>query len=162
MNEKLKARESALSLINNHRWAALATIDTSGYPHASMIAYAVTESTLLLHLSQLAAHSRHLVENPHCSVVITEHEIEGRDPQQLARVSIEGKIELIERDANNYQQSKQDYIQRLPDSVMLFDFSDFALMQFIPEKARYVGGFGKAYSFNRQQLLPFNTSSSES
>jgi hypothetical protein len=35
---------------------------------------------------------------------------------------------------------------------MLFDFGDFNLYRFIPQSARYVGGFARAYTLTAEQL----------
>jgi putative heme iron utilization protein len=152
MVEKPEALDAAKQLLNQHRWAALATIDKQGQPHASMVAYALSEGQLLLHLSQLAAHSKHIEDNPQCALVISENEIDDKDPQQLQRISLEGKVEILRRDSESYHTSAEIYQKRLPDSLPLFSFADFALIQFTPVKARFVGGFGKAFSFNQDEL----------
>ena len=60
--------------LRGHRWAALATTGADGRAEASMVAYALDEQhgDLYLHLSQLAAHSRNLLERPDASLVVSE------------------------------------------------------------------------------------------
>ena len=84
------SREAA-TLIRTQRWAALATADAGG-PFASMVAYAIEPSgtALLFHVSQLAQHTRNLLEHSRCSLVISEPDTSEGDPQRLQRVTLTG------------------------------------------------------------------------
>ena len=64
---------SAGSLILEHRWAALGTIGTDG-PTVSHVAYAPEGGFggLLLFLSALSTHTRHVLADPRASLGITE------------------------------------------------------------------------------------------
>ncbi len=154
MDEKSAALIQAKQLLESHRWCAMATIDQQGKPNASMIAYAIGSNGIYFHLSQLASHSRHLKLSDECSIVISECEQSDSDPQELARLSLSGRIEWIDKISNEYQELSAIYQHRLPDSAPLFEFSDFQLLRFTPIKARYVGGFGKAYSYSGDELFP--------
>lgn len=140
-------------LIRGQRWAGLATL-SKGAPYASMVAYAPEPdfSGFILHLSRLSAHTRHLLADPRASMVITEPDTGGGDPQTLARVSIQGKAREISRQEAEYEGLRSLYIERLPESEMLFGFGDFLLFRLIAEEARYVGGFGRAATFSASRL----------
>ena len=87
-------------LVNGQRWAALATVDETAQPMASMVGYVVNEEfdSVALHLSRLAAHTRNLLANPHASLVISACDDGSDDPQLLMRASLQGHVEIIERD----------------------------------------------------------------
>jgi hypothetical protein len=153
MDDKTTTLKNAIELLNHKCWAALATIDKNGKPHASMLAYAVASDSLYFHLSALAQHTRILKNNPFCSIVISEDEILTDDPQTLARLSMDGRVVFLEKDSEIYPDAAAIYQQRLPESSALFEFSDFSLIKFIPEKSRYIGGFGKAFSFSGSDLI---------
>lgn len=140
-------------LIRDHRWAALAT-QGGGGPEASWVAYVAEEdfSGILLHLSQLAAHTRNLLKNPCAGLAISEHEQADRDPQQLARVMIHGSVALLAPETAAYRTAANHYLQRLPQAQRLFTFSDFLLLRLIPTRARFVGGFARAYTLDAGQL----------
>ena len=143
-----------IALLDEHRWAALATIGMRGKPEASMVAYAVDGdmTSLFLHLSQLAAHSRNLLRNPDASLVISETDGGDGDPQQLARVSLFGRVVCLERDEPGYAEARRRYLQRLPTAEPLFDFADFRLFRFAIYTARFVGGFAQAHSYDAADL----------
>ena len=143
-----------IKLLRDHRWAALATLGDNGAPEASMVAYASDDqqTALYLHLSQLATHSRNLQSHPDASLVISEADTGDGDPQQLARLTLFGQVTLLERDTPGYEEAKRCYLQRLPTATPLFDFADFRLFRFVIHKARFVGGFAQAHSYNDTEL----------
>ncbi len=141
-------------LVRQQRWAALATVGSKGEPQASMVSYAFDEATgdLYLHLSTLAEHTRNLAQNPHASLVISENDDGRDDPQELARAGLSGTISAILPDATEYAAARACYLARLPDAAPRFDFSDFCLFRFQPEKVRFVGGFARAFSYRGDEL----------
>lgn len=150
------AEKKALSrLIRGGRWAALATYG-DGAPLASMAAYAVEAdfTGFLLHLSRLSAHTRNLLSSPLASIAISEPDsARVRNPQTLARVSLQGEARPIPKDSPEYAQARALYEERFPDSSPLFEFEDFLLFRFVPGEARYVGGFAKAFTVSREELV---------
>ncbi len=147
-------------MIQGSRWATLATVDEAGLPGASMVAYATDrkKGCLYLHLSSLAAHTRELMQQPVVALMIGECDSGDGDPQQLARLSLRGGCSLLEPGEADYEGAKACYLQALPDAEQRFAFSDFKLIRLVPERARFVGGFAMAHSYNggeiMQQLRP--------
>lgn len=141
-------------LIGAQRWGALATINDDGAPLASMVAYVPLQGfeRLFLHLSNLSQHTRNLLARSAASLVISEPDVGGRDPQTLARISLHGAVEILQRDSDAYSSARELYLQRLPDAEQLFDFSDFVLFCFSCRSAHYVGGFARAYALDLDEL----------
>ena len=150
---KPEEQQRLATLIRNHRWAALASEGEEG-PEASWVAYAVEPgfSGFLLHLSQLAAHTRNLLKDPRACLAISEREREGQDPQLLARVMIQGMVEAIPQRTTDYMESAHRYQEQLPDSKPLFEFGDFMLLRLKPIRARFVGGFAQASTLDPDDL----------
>jgi putative heme iron utilization protein len=150
-----RERQAILELLGSQPWVALASCDEAGAPQASMVAVAPArdDQGLLLHLSKLAAHTRNLLRDPKASVVLSEPYHPSSDPQQLARVSFEGEVKPLTPESEGYAQSRQAYLARLPDAEPLFSFADFGLFLLIPSKGRFVGGFGRALSFEWGELF---------
>lgn len=143
-----------IGLLREHRWAALATTGDKGNAEASMVAYVLNEAldAVYLHLSQLAAHSRNLQQHPEASLVISETDTGDGDPQQLARVTLYGPVSLLQRNEALYEKAKRIYLQRMPTAESLFNFTDFNLYRLTIHKARFVGGFAQAYSYDAADL----------
>ncbi len=149
MDEQERRRLAAV--IRNHRWAALATQGAQG-PEASWVAYApaVDFTYFLLHLSRLAGHTGNLLQDPRACLAISEQERAGSDPQVLARLMLQGQVELIPRAAAAYAAAARHYRERLPESAPLFEFSDFALFRLWPQRVRFIAGFGRAHTLDAQ------------
>lgn len=149
----LQEQRFMADLIRNRHWAALATQGPEG-PEASWVAY-VPEADFggfLLHLSTLASHTRHLLADPRAGLAISEPERAGEDPQTLARIMIQGKIAILPKGSLDYREASRRYQAQLPGSVPRFEFGDFLLLRLIPSRARFVGGFARAYTLDAATL----------
>ena len=147
-------RERLARLLRGGRWAALATHGDGG-PLATMVAYACEPgfAGFLLHLSQLSAHTRNLLASPFTSIAISEPDSDRvRDPQTLARVSIQGEAQTLPEDSSGYAEARALYEKRFPDSSPLFGFGDFLLFRLVPRQARFVAGFARAYTVDVEEL----------
>jgi putative heme iron utilization protein len=140
-------------LIRGQRWAALAT-HGGGKPLASMVAFAPEPgfAGFLLLLSRLSLHTRHLLADPAASLAISEADTGAGNPQTLARVSLQGRVEEIPADAPDFPAARALYEKRLPSSAPLFGFGDFHLFRLVPEEARFVAGFAQAYTVTPSEL----------
>ena len=97
--------------------------------------------------------TRNLLARPLAALTIGEPDIGGGDPQLLARLNLQGRVEVLARDTHEYLTAKEVYLKRLPDAAQLFDFSDFVMFCLVPEGVHYVGGFARAYRFSAGALL---------
>ena len=120
-------------LIRGQRWAALAT-HGGGKPLA------------------LSLHTRHLLADPAASLAISEADTGAGNPQTLARISLQGRVEEIPTDAPAYLAARALYERRLPSSAPLFGFGDFHLFRLVLEEARFVAGFAQAYTVTPPEL----------
>jgi putative heme iron utilization protein len=141
-------------LLHGQRQAALGTL-ADGTPFVSMVAFAAEPdfAGLLLHLSGLAPHTRHLRADPRCSLLVAEPDGPAvEDVQTLARITLVGRAAPLAKDGPDYAAARARYLDRLPAAAMLFDFPDFQLWRFAPTEARYVGGFARAYTLTPEHL----------
>lgn len=147
-------RHRLLRLVEQRRWAALATADSAGVPMASMVGYVMGDSAavLHLHLSRLAAHTGNLLASGKAALVIGENDDGNGDPQELARVTLQGSTCVVPRDSEEYRHARGRYLARLPAAERLFEFPDFILFRLDVDTARFVGGFAQARSFSAAEL----------
>jgi hypothetical protein len=141
-------------LLRTGRWAALASA-RDNEPLASWVAVVRDEQpgAFLLHLSHLALHTRYLFSNPRASLAFSEPDRDGgRDPQTLARVSLQGRMATLARDTGAYESGRARYLAALPHAAVQFSLGDFHLMRFVSESARYVPGFGRAHRLDAEAL----------
>jgi putative heme iron utilization protein len=142
MDESLKELRD---LVTSRPIAALGTLH-EGAPYVSMVPYALLEdgSTFLIHVSELSAHTRDMFGDPRVSLMITARDTEATLPQELARLTIQGKARQIEEPSPEYDLGKATYLKRFPDSSPMFDFADFSLFAITPASLRWIGGFAAA------------------
>jgi putative heme iron utilization protein len=89
-------------LIHGRMIAALGTLH-EGIPFVSMVTYAVaSDGSFILHVSRLATHTRDMLDHPEVSLLITESEGSGKMPQALARVTVQGRAKMLERDSQKH------------------------------------------------------------
>jgi len=141
-------------LLSRQRWAALAT-SRDDEPLASWVAVVpdAEPGYFVLHLSQLALHTRYLQTNPRASLAFSEHDADpARDPQTLARISLQGRVAVVEREAPEYSPTRTRYLAALPHADVQFGLGDFSLMRFVPLYARFVPGFGRAHRLDLAAL----------
>jgi heme oxygenase (biliverdin-IX-beta and delta-forming) len=110
-----------------------------------MVPYAVaSDGSFILHVSRLATHTRDMLDHPEMSLLITESEGSGKMPQALARVTVQGRAKMLERDSQKHIDARDVYLLRFPDAAPLFEFSDFNIVIIKPMSARIIAGFGQA------------------
>jgi heme iron utilization protein len=139
-------------LVRGRSVAALGTIH-AGKPFVSMVPFAVgAGGRLVIHISQLAAHTRDILKNPDVSLLIAESETLDKMPQMLARVTLQGRARLLDRDGKSYAPARAAYAARFPDAASLFEFSDFKLFAINPLSARVIAGFAQAVTISSEEF----------
>lgn len=140
--------EPWVDLLLEQRWAALGTLDCrDATPFVSSVAYAVnrrSDPCLLLHLSELAAHTRNLLATEQASLLVTAPDPGRGDPQQLPRLSLKGTGVRVEPGSEEFSLLASDYVEKFPDAEMRFGLADFHLFRFLPTSGNFIGGFGAA------------------
>jgi putative heme iron utilization protein len=139
-------RQRLTELLRRQRWAALASV-RDGEPLASWVAFTAEADFggFILHLSKLALHTRYLLTEPRASLTVSEPDTGTDNPQELARISIQGSVTNLTRGTPEFTRAKDAYLARLPFAESWFDFADFLLLRLAPEHARYVPGLGRVH-----------------
>lgn len=148
-----EAYEEAAGLVRTERWAAIATLH-EGAPLSSMVSYAVEPGSgaLLMLLSPMALHTRNLLDDPRASLAITRPDTGSGDPQELARITLNGTCGVLDRGSDVDVEARRAYAGRYPDAGERLSLPDMLLFRFVPDEARYVGGFGRAVRMTGAQL----------
>lgn len=148
------SREKLAEILQFQTIAALATLRQSA-PYVSMVTFASAPdlSTIYLHLSRLAYHTRDILDDPRVSLMINERDQGQRNPQTLARVSIMSSAQELGRDSAPYLRAKAIYLDKYPEAEMVFQLGDFSIFEIIPVKARYVAGFGQIFNLQHADFI---------
>src|ERR1700761_1478899 len=116
----------ARKLLRAARSGCLATV-ANGQPFASLVTPAcMPDGSLLMLLSRLSEHTRHLAADPHCSIMLTGAPVSD-NPQTTPRVTVTGMAEVVEDAA-----LKARYLAVHPYAALYADFGDFAIWRLPP------------------------------
>ena len=139
-NQERNFAGQAAALLRGARSGMLATTE-AGRPHAALVTPALgPDGHLLLLLSELSAHTRHLRAAPRCALLVTGTAAE-ENPQTAPRLSLRGTAHPTEDEA-----ARAAYLKIHPYAELYAGFADFHLWVLKLEEAYYVGGFAAAAS----------------
>jgi putative heme iron utilization protein len=139
---------TARKLLRAARAGTLATT-AQGQPFASLVTPGcAADLSVLLLLSDLSEHTRHLRAEPRCAVLVAG-EAGSANPQTAPRVTVTGLAEPVD-DAT----LKARWLAVHPYAALYADFGDFHLWRIRPLAALFVGGFARATRLRRDDLTP--------
>ncbi len=143
-NEEIRTAWTAL--MQEIRTGVLLTM-RNGRPFGSHVPYVFGDdwTNAYLHLSRLALHTQHLLQDSCVSLFVSESDGPGKNPLALRRMNLLGTAAVLPESHPDYPAAKQRYLDRFPQSKMMFGFGDFSLWMLTLEEAHLVLGFGQAY-----------------
>jgi putative heme iron utilization protein len=148
LNQNLRA------LLTQQRVAALGTLDEDGAPFVSMVPFAVdpASATLVIHVSMLAPHTRHLLARPQVSLLVMQPQGEDSSVLALPRVTFQGRAYALAVDSRPWTDARLAYLTRFVEAEPMTHFGDFQFIGITVDTARQVSGFGAARSLDANEL----------
>lgn len=136
----------ARALLRAARAGTLAT-SGDGQPFASLVTPAAApDGAVLLLLSGLSEHTRHLRTEPRCAVMVAGPQIDV-NPQTAPRLTVTG-IAAPEPDPA----LKARWVALHPYAAFYAGFGDFQLWRIAPKAGLYIGGFASATRLRQADL----------
>jgi putative heme iron utilization protein len=136
---------AARKLVRAARAGTLATA-IEGQPFASLVTPATApDGSILLLLSDLSEHTRHLRADGRCAVMV-QGEPDSPNPQTAPRVTVTG-IAAIE------PAWKSRWVAIHPYAEFYAGFGDFNLWRLQPAGGLFVGGFARAHRLRQADLM---------
>jgi len=144
---------SLRDLLQTQQIAALGTLHND-QPYVSMAPFAILPSgdAFVIHVSQLASHTKDMMVNQQVSLLIVAPPIPQLAAQATSRVTIQGLALPCAESTPGYSEAKTAYLSRFPQSADMFAFADFSLFVIRPSSARYVAGFAQATTLTPEVL----------
>ncbi|HWI78831.1 MAG TPA: pyridoxamine 5'-phosphate oxidase family protein [Ramlibacter sp.] len=142
------------SLLRAHRVAALGTIADDGGALVSMVPFAILprQRGLVIHVSELAAHTRNLQARPRVSLLVMQAEAPGQPVHALPRVTFDGIAGIPERAGALWLDCRSAYLERFPEAELMTQLGDFKFVAVEVKGARQVAGFGSARSIDEAEI----------
>jgi len=146
--EKAEPAWLARCLLRAARVGSLAT-SAKGQPFASLVTPACApDLSVLLLLSGLSEHTRHLAADPRCSILVAGSPQEA-NPQTAPRLTVTGVAERM-----NDLALKVRFLAVHPYAALYADFGDFSIWRVNPVAGLFVGGFARATRLAKPALTP--------
>ncbi|SFO90495.1 HugZ family protein [Tranquillimonas alkanivorans] len=146
------ARALALKLASTSRHAALGTLDASGAPSVTRIAFArPPDGVPLTLISDLSGHTAALRADPRASLLLGEPGERG-DPLTHPRLTLQATARFVDRDGPDHPDLRITYLAQHPKAQLYVDFADFRFVRFDVAAAFLNAGFGKAYRLTPADL----------
>lgn len=146
------AKQLAQSLLDSAKYVSLAVLDPeTGSPYVSRVLVArMPDGTLILLVSQLAAHTKALMHDPRASILAGEP---GKgDPLAHPRITVQCVAEPITKESDAHPTIREVFLNRHPKTKLYIDFDDFLFFRLVPMSANLNGGFGQAFILEGKEL----------
>lgn len=126
------------SLISTGTLCSIAR-EPAGYPHGSLVTFALDGAQPVFLISELAEHTKNLRADSRASLLVAESH--AGDPLANGRVTLLGRCVPVE--PQHRDRAREVYLARHPNAAYYADFKDFALWSLGVESVRYIGGYGR-------------------
>jgi putative heme iron utilization protein len=137
----------ARRLLSEARSGALATVQPSSAPYASLVTVAtMPDAAPVLLLSKLARHTQNILQDPRVSLLLEDRR--AGDPLEGSRISISGTIVPTELAA-----AERRFLARHPSSGGYAGFKDFGFWRVEMTGAHLVAGFGRIVDLRASELV---------
>jgi len=143
----------ARRLLRGARVASLAT-SAEGQPFASLVTPACApDLSIVLLLSSLSEHTRHLMADPRCSILVAGA-ANSANPQTTPRLTVTGLAERLPVVGDEAGALKARFLAVHPYASLYADFGDFSVWRVTPGAGLFVGGFARATRLAAAALTP--------
>jgi heme iron utilization protein len=130
---------AAQTLMRRALKASLATLDAgTGHPYASLVTIATdVDGTPIFLISTLALHTKNILQDARAALLFDGTDGAG-DPLAGGRVTVMGRAVKTQRAG-----AAARFLARHETARGYADFPDFAFYELVPERAHFIGGFGR-------------------
>jgi putative heme iron utilization protein len=148
MTPDFDPKAAAKKLLREGRSGALATLmPETGDPYCSLVNVATaSDGAPLLLISKLAMHTKNLLADPRCSLMIDERK--AGDPLEGGRVMLMGTAAPTDD-----PDARRRYLERQPEAEMYVGFADFSFYRMALKGAHLVAGFGRIVDLKPEDIL---------
>ena len=131
----------------------LATVDGAGVPEASYAVYIRHENDYYVYVSELARHTRNMLNAGHVSMLFIEDEQQAKNLFARRRATLQCTAAEIPRGSDHFETILDQLEQRFGNFMTLLkSLNDFHLVQITPVSGNYVRGFAQAFNLSGEDL----------
>jgi len=156
MSRKEEAAAEARQLLLEHTDGVLCTLadEPEGCPFGSVLPYCLDRSGHpIMYISDIAEHTRNVRKHPLASLLVFERRSD--DLQKHPRLTLMSSVEALGEGPEDAD-ARERYFRVFPEARAYQDTHDFNFFRLVPQRLRYIGGFGKIHWFRPEEVLPIN------
>lgn len=159
-----KSPEEVLQhLLQSIHTIQISSLTTDNLPNISYAPYVRDESgAYYIYISQLASHTKDLLDNPVVAIMLTEDEQDTRQIFARTRVTYQCHVEVVLPSEQSYSILLDQFAASFGGVIdVLRELPDFILFRLLPDNGRFVKGFGQAFELEGVLLQNLRHLSSE-
>jgi len=147
--------EHRITLRDGRTLAAAEWGDPDGTPYISMTPYAIDRNSgrVVLQVSALAPHAKHMRDDPRVSLLMIATEVTDADTAP-PRVTLEGRAEFLVHGSPEWQSGRAAFVERFPDIGSIVALLDFDFVALSLHAVRQTSGFGTSRSMAGEAIGP--------
>jgi len=156
MSRKEEAAADARQLLLEHTDGVLCTLsdEPEGCPFGSVLPYCLDcAGNPVMYISDIAEHTRNVQRHPLASLIVFDRRSD--DLQKHARLTLMGRVEAL-GDGEADQHARERYFRIFPEARGYENTHDFDFFRLVPQRLRFIGGFGKIHWLLAADVLPVN------
>ncbi len=140
-------------LLTRTRVLSLAVV-ADGEPVIGLLPFAAEPrfEAVLVHTSRLAGHARGLLPGAPFAALVHADPAAAPGPLQVPRLTLEGRVETLERGGNAWTAARDRYLEVLPSAEVTFGLGDFKLHRLVVNHGRLVVGFARTINLRPENL----------
>lgn len=145
------------NLLASFKTVLIATTSRDGKPEASYSAYIKYRGHYYIYISELAAHTRNMIETAQAGLLFIENEDKASHLFARQRVSFQCEVIEIERESTDFDFIMDLFEDKFGNFIsMLRDLQDFHLFKLVPQKGNFVQGFARAFTIDGEAMDNFH------
>lgn len=156
MSRKEQAAADARQLLLEHTDGVLCTLsdEPEGCPFGSVMPFCLDRAgNPIMYIADIAEHTRNVQRHPLASLLVFDRRSD--DLQKHARITLMCRVEPLGADVEDVD-ARERYFRIFPESRSYESTHDFEFFRLVPQRLRYIGGFGKIHWFRPAEVLPVN------
>lgn len=152
--ERQSLQSACDQLILKQKTLLLATCSVEGHADISYAPYVKDGGRFYIFVSELAKHTKNLLQHPQASVMFIQAEAEASSLFARQRLTLECLAQEISKSDPLYTQQLDAMTTQLGEILhLLRSLPDFHLFALTPSHGQFVAGFGKAFTVDAQGCL---------
>jgi len=153
-SERRDLQSTCEQLVTHQQTLLLATVSIEGDADISYAPYIRDEENFYIFVSELAKHTKNLLDHPQASMLFIQAETEADNLFARQRLTFDCRAQEVAKSDSRYERILNAMSERFGETIgVLRTLPDFRLFALTPKSGKFVAGFGKAFPVDAKGTL---------